>query len=485
MTPKQAKQLLLLAFYQQSLAGQIMKGSDPALVASLRKIAGLIQVLPPEGDLLREQAWKKLKPQIMAELESFSGQFGEEVITALKSQAVVAEEFARDFIVAGPDKKITPATLASPGPGPAVSTLIFDKDLPVSTGKIYFNAIAQTDVVGQKFTKLFGKTISEAGGILTVAQPQTGMARFFMTSIDRMVTEGILTGQPTEAIAQNLIFDSIKGGLNLGKTARQLKSQATTVARTATANALNRAHEAFWDANNKWEWDDPETGEHHKGNIIVGWVFDAVTDSRACPECAMYDQKFATRRGELPSTPLHPRCRCIRRPVSEVERALMKEDQRSGQQSGGTGIKLYRESELPGKRAGESAKDFIKRKRQERNEAIANGKDVSQRWYATPVVQNGEKFYRMAEDLPAFGKQGVVRVPEWLSGVNKTTQVEFFGGARRPGSANPSPGEIRQAAFSKLIDKGVHPREALNKLLSVDRVDGVKRYRFKAAGALL
>lgn len=154
----------------------------------------------------------------------------------------------------------------------------------------------------------------------------------------------------------------------------------------------------------------------------------------------------------------------------------MKEDQRKGNQSGGTGIKLYRESELPGKRNGETAKDFIKRKRQERREAIANGKDLSQRWYATPVKQNGQTFYRMAEDLPAIGKQGVVRVPEWLSSTNKTTQIEFFGGGR--------PGKIRQEAFERLIEQGTHPREALNRLLSSDRVDGFKRYRFKPSGEL-
>lgn len=476
MTPQQARQLLHLAFHQQSLTAEIMKGADAALVASLRIIAGRIKTLPPEGDLLREQTWRRMKPQIMQELDQFSRRFGEEVINALKGEAVAAERFALEYVQAAPERRVSPKPLVDPTTPQAVPMFINNQDLPVTTGRIYFNAIAQTEVVGQKFTKLFGKSIDEAGGILTVGSERTGMARFFMTSIDRMATEGILKGETTEEIAQNLIFDSIrrKDGLNLGKTARQLKGQATTVARTAVANALNRAHEAFWDANNDWEWEDEE-GNKRSGKIIEGYIFDAVTDSRACPECAMYDQKFAKRREELPSTPLHPRCRCIRRPVTGTELELMKEDRKKGQ-TGGTGIQLYQASELPGKKKGESAKDFIKRKREERRAAVAAGKDLPERWYATPVKQNGKTFYRVARDLPVEDGTGVRRVPEWLAKTNRTTQVEFFGGGK--------PGIERQKAFEALVDKGMDPREALNKLLQQDRVDGFKRYRFKPAASL-
>lgn len=471
MTPDQAKQLVHLAFHEQSLAAQITKGADPALLSALRSIAQMIQGLPPEGDLLREQAWRRLKPQVMRELDQFAGRFGDEVLSALKTEAAAAEKFAVDYVRHAPE---APRPVVSAAAPPAVPTLIFGQDIPVTTGRIYYNAISQTEVAGQRLTKLFGKTIDEAGGILTVGQERTGMARFFMTSIDRRVTEGILTGQTTEAIAQDLIFDSVKGGLNLGKTARQLKGQATTVARTAVANALNRAHEAFWDANNKWEWTD-DSGVKREGTVIQGYVFDATTDSRACPECAMYDQKFAKRREELPPTPLHPRCRCIRRPVTGTELELMREDKKAGQ-DGGTGVQLYQASELPGKKKGESAADFIKRKRAERKVALAGGKDVSERWYATPVKQNGKTFYRVAKDLPVEDRTGVRRVPEWLAKTNRTTQVEFFGGGK--------PGAIRQEAFSKLVDKGMDPREALNRLLSVDREDGYKRFRFKPAGSL-
>jgi len=490
MTPEQAKKLVQLAFYEQGLANDMVKNVDSDLKATLRIIAGEIRALPEPGDLMRESRWRAIKPRIMAQLERFSGRFGESVISVLRDGAVKAEEFSRGYIELGVEGATQSGQVVRANSSvtvginqPPQMMFINNQEIPVTTGRIYFKAIAETDVVGQSFTKLFGKSISEQGGILTVGQQKTGFARFFMTSIDRMVTEGILKGEATEEIAQNLIFESVRNGLNLGKTAKQLKTQAMTVARTATANALNRAHAAFWDANNSWEWTD-EDGNRRSGKLIVGYVFDAVTDSRACPECAMYDQQFREKRDQLPVAPLHPRCRCVRRPITRTERALMTKERRSGQVDGGSGIQLYQASELPGRRKGESPKDFIKRQRRLRQAQIQQGKDTKERWYATPVKKDGKTYYRVARDMPATDGSGVRRVPEWLAKTNKTTQVDFFGGPRRAGSDVPSPGEIRQAEFQRLIKGGDHPREALNKLLNVDREDGLKRYRFKASSAL-
>ena len=483
MTPEQAKKLVQLAFYEQSLATEMVKNIDPDLKATLRIIAGKINTLPEAGDLMRETAWRRMRPQIMRDLDRFSGRFGESVIGVLREGAVKAEEFSRGYIELGVEgatqsgQVVRANTSVTVGINqPAQMMFINNQEIPVTVGKTYFNAIAKTDVVGQNFTKLFGKSISEQGGILTVGTEQTGMARFFMTSIDRVTTEGILKGETTEEIAENLISDSFRG-LNLGKKGRQLRTQAMTVARTATANALNRAHESFWDANDKWEWTD-EAGNSRSGNIIEGYIFDAVTDSRACPECTMFDQRFAKKRDDLPSVPVHPRCRCIRRPVTGTERELMRQDAKDGTKPNGSAIELYEAKDLPGRKRGESPKEFIKRQQRLRRAQNQQGRDTAERWYATPVRKDGKTLYRMARDIPTEGKAGVIRVPEWLGQAKTTnaTRIDFFGGGK--------PGELRNKEFMKLMADGDTPRQALVKLLSYDNEDGFRRYRFRATKKL-
>ena len=243
-----------------------------------------------------------------------------------------------------------------------------------------------------------------------------------------------------------------------------MASEVQRYPRTATADALNRAHEAFWDAQ-----DD---------GLIKGWVFDSVTDSRACPECTMLDQRFAKDRDKLPAVPVHPRCRCVRRPVTATEMALMREDAKAGVTPNNTAVELYEAKDLPGRRRGESPKDFIKRQQRLRRAQIQQGKDTKERWYATPVRKDGKTFYRMARDLPAEGKAGVIRVPEWLGQAKTTdaTRIDFFGGG--------TPGELRNREFKRLMREGQTPREALVKLLTYDREDGIRRYRFKPSGEL-
>jgi hypothetical protein len=58
-------------------------------------------------------------------------------------------------------------------------------------------------------------------------------------------------------------------------------------------------------------------------------------------------------------------------------------------------------------------------------------------------------------------------VPEWLETASVTTQVDFFGSV------------ARQQRFQELIASGKSAREAMVQLLSVDKVDGLRHYRFK------
>jgi len=443
---RQARLLIRQAFREQDLTVRVTNAADAALMASLQRAAALIKTLPAAGDLMREQAWRKLKPQIMQELDRYANELGRQTLDALKGEIEQAEVVARAFI-----------PVPTPGGAEAVSTVWMGNEIRVTSGDLYFRALSKAGVAGQSFLEVFGTSVDKAGGILTVGEKRTGLARFFMTTIDRVVTRGLLEGRQTIDMADDLIFDSIKGGLNLGQSAKQLRANAITVVRTAIMDANSRAREAFWDANDE---------------DIVRWYFDALSDSRTCPWCAMYDQKEAKSRDELPKVPVHPRCRCQVLPLTKAALLLREEDRKDGTLQGGSAVELFKESELPGRRKGETAKEYIARMREERKRAQAAGGDLSERWYATPVKKDGVTYWRRARDLPPTGKSGVMNVPQWLATSNKTTQVEFFGGG--------GPGALRQQRFEEMLRQGLNPREALAKLLSADgNARNVTRYRFK------
>jgi SPP1 gp7 family putative phage head morphogenesis protein len=442
---RQARLLIRQAFREQDLTVRVTNAADAALMASLQRVADLIKGLPAPGDLLREQAWRKLKPQIMQELDRYANELGRQTLEVLKGEVEQAEVVARAFV-----------PVPKPGGAEAFGTVWMGDQIRVTSGDLYYRALSKAGVAGQSFREVFGTSLDKAGGILTVGQERTGLSRFFMTSIDRVVTRGLLEGKATPEMAQELIQQSLKG-LNLGVAGKTLRANATTVVRTAIIDANARAREAFWDANDE---------------DIVRWYFDALSDSRTCPWCAMYDQKEAKSRDELPKVPVHPRCRCQVLPLTKAALLLREEDRKDGTLQGGSAVELFKESELPGRRDGESVKDFIQRKRREREAAIAAGKDLPERWYATPVKKDGVTYWRRARDLPPTGKSGVMNVPQWLATTNKTTQIDFFGGG--------GPGALRQQRFEQMIGEGLSPREALARLLSADgTARNVKRYRFK------
>jgi len=233
MTPEQAKLLVRQAFREQGLTGDVIKGVDPALIAMLLRIKGRIKTLPPAGDLLREQVWRQTRPQLYADLDRFANELGREVLTTLKGEVQRSEEFARGYMELGVEKAteagqtVTAGTSVTVGVGPTFQaqpfqSFVMGKEITVTTGQTYFKAISQAGVAGKDFQALFGTTIEQSSGLITVGGTKTGVARFYMTSIDRLVTQGILEGRTTEDIASDLVGESFRG-LNLGMTGKLLR----------------------------------------------------------------------------------------------------------------------------------------------------------------------------------------------------------------------------------------------------------------------
>ena len=161
-----------------------------------------------------------------------------------------------------------------------------------------------TKVLGKRIDQLFGE------GTFTKAQ---------IAKIDKVVKQGFLLGETNQQIARNL-STAFNGS----------RRDVTAVTRTAVMDMSQRAHETFWDANNNFDWVDPETGETREVRLIKLWEFDATFDYRVCPQCYPYDGKRVKERSDLPSVPRHPNCRCRILPLTATALALEKEDMENG-----------------------------------------------------------------------------------------------------------------------------------------------------------
>jgi hypothetical protein len=60
--------------------------------------------------------------------------------------------------------------------------------------------------------------------------------------------------------------------------------------------------------------------------------------------------------------------------------------------------------------------------------------------------------------------------------VNDATRIDFFGGGKA--------GATRNELFKRLVQGGKSPREAMVQLLSVDKEEGRRRFRFKPVDQL-
>ena len=147
-------------------------------------------------------------------------------------------------------------------------------------------------MLGKRLDQLFGKENYFTKGI--------------GAQVDRTVKQGFLLGETNEQIARNLT-QAFNGSVR----------NTRAIARTAVMDMSQRAHERFWDANS---------------DRIKMWEFDATFDYRVCPLCYPNDGKRSKERGNLPTVPVHPNCRCRVIPLTATALALEKEDMKEGMQ---------------------------------------------------------------------------------------------------------------------------------------------------------
>ncbi|MFM1900892.1 MAG: hypothetical protein RLZZ216_1468 [Cyanobacteriota bacterium] len=269
----------------------VMDLVDPTLTQVMGNVRRLIELYLPDDGVLREQAWRSLRPLIAEELSPLNDRLAQALFAEISDMAPDVVEEATKMVRA---VKVQPAI-------PTVGLPI----IPTA------EAILRTEVAGRRLEGLFRR------------EGRQGLSAFIrgnLQTINYRVQEGILRGTVTRDIADEIAVIMVRNGQEylstLGASAgRTIRSDSMAIARTAIQDANRQIKEAVYSENAevlsdlKWEW-------------------VSVLDSRTCPTCAPLDGKRWANRKDAPRWPVHPNCRCQVVPVDPDEAA----DVRAGQE---------------------------------------------------------------------------------------------------------------------------------------------------------
>jgi SPP1 gp7 family putative phage head morphogenesis protein len=122
--------------------------------------------------------------------------------------------------------------------------------------------------------------------------------------VNQQIMIGVTGGETLDQVITRIRGTRAKhfsdGVLNTGR--REIE----TIVRTAIAGVSDNVRQATFEAN---------------ADLLKGWVFVATLDLKTCLVCAHLDGNVYPLR-DGPRTPLHPRCRCSRSPVTKSWKEL-------------------------------------------------------------------------------------------------------------------------------------------------------------------
>ena len=395
LNEKQLKSLIREAFSLQNVADRAVLDVDALLGRVMLNVRRLISELPEES-LLRGRAWRDMQPIVKIEMEPYA----QGLRRAIEQQEVVAAPEMAAY--AQSEAKAAGAAINQSLGAPTQTSVVAQLD--------------KTRVGKARFRELF---MAKEGLI-------TPWTQSMFRVVDRKVRAGMIEGLTTQAIADQVVHETISRGVPgvslRGQTAvRTIRAQAMAMTRTVTQDVAHQIKEQVWEAN---------------ADALEGFVYQwsSALDSRTCQTCAPLDNQTWKTRGEVPvSIPAHVNCRC-QLLLIDPEDEFWQEDKRTGQQI----------SETPYKYKG---KAIDKLNKSEKSAARSKGH------YVTKTKVKGDQFYRKAVEFNGTDYS------DYLASSNMTTQTEFFGGGRI--------GERRARYFRSQIDKvNKDPQDILSSMLT-------------------
>ena len=313
MIEDQAFAAIRNAIRLENLSRDLAAKVTPELAMIFKEVREIVKTMPP-GALEREIRYKQLRLQLASMFTGPNAAFYRELKQGLDSEVLRQVQWAEDWLRIATRNNPEQEVIANI-PRDGVSLPVVDgigsrpPSASVQFTRTQLVAITEkTEVLGKRLEQLFG---TDEGASVWI--------RDNIKQIDKAVKQGFLLGETNEEIANRLP--------GMGQLA---VTRNRAIARTAVMDMSQRAHETFWDANNNFDWVDPETGETREVRLINLWEFDATFDYRVCPECYPYDGKRVKERSDLPSVPVHPNCRCRILPLTATALALEKEDMAEG-----------------------------------------------------------------------------------------------------------------------------------------------------------
>ena len=321
----QLKALIRQTFALQNVADKAVVNVDQVLAQSMANVKRLVETLPAEG-LLRQKAWRDLEPLVQAELSKYGEALGQSLVDAEVNATPAMRKYGlREFNHAGAGLPQAIATQA----------------VPVADS---LRMALNSKVVGQTVRKMFN--------VDGKAKGQSPVNKALFKTVNTRVRGGLINGWPTKEIADLMATDVISAGIpgvNLtAPVAKQIRSQAMAIARTATQDMQRQVKEELYEQN-----------KSQLGGMV--WMWSTALDSKTCETCAPLDQQRWEQGEKRPDWPIHPNCRCEALLI-DPEDEFWNETERTVQQ-----IRPVEDGQYKGKGA-----------------------------YKTPIVVKGKKYYRKA-----------------------------------------------------------------------------------------
>ena len=401
----QLKSLIRQAFSLNNTADKAVIDVDSVLARSMVNVKRFIEQLP-EGSLLRNQAWKQLEPFVRQEMKIYADQLGDSIQSALVDAEEGMERTAiRQAKLGG--ASFGPETIRTTQPGNIVANSV--------------ELALKTKVNNQTVKKLFN-----IGG-----RDESPVARALFKSIDTRVRAGIIQGKTTQDIADEMAIDVISRGVPgvqlTADVAKNIRSQAMTMARTATQDMNRQVKNEVYDAN---------------ADALEGmqWQWTTALDSKTCEICMPLDGSRTDTKEGHPDYPIHPNCRCQVLPI-DPEDPFWDDNEVSARQIRPVDVQVIRD----GKPVFNSFGEKVMRKTKPRGNELK-----------TPIIVNGKRFYQ--KPVTVTSNKGPARYSDVLAKWAKD---------KDPTSINEALGPTRASWFRKeAAKKNADPQQILQSMLT-------------------
>ena len=267
---KQEQFMLLMLQLATRREREVIKNNRQLFLRTMRDLRRLVQRMSPDGEF-RSYEWRRLQSEAPRMINNFVTGLAETLMPELVALEAPVQELAQDYI------DIEETSFVPQTEQQVLESVYIDRSkLPLLAYLVYNGRLAN-DLVNR---------------------------------FNRAVDIGLLRGDPTPKIADDIVKLTVRAGqvvpvMNTGSYAKIASTQVDNTIDGAVWGQINQNLKVAW-----------------RGTEPKYWVWNAVLDSQTCPVCAPLHLKIVPKPPTFVSTgfsrtlpPVHPRCRSSILPV--------------------------------------------------------------------------------------------------------------------------------------------------------------------------